>query len=166
MSAGLMRGLSSEATVKYADQLARLNSEALSFIPRPRLMEYAERGQVLIASENGEPAGFLIFGVGWPQMRIYQACIQYDARRRHHGLTLVAAVIEQAIRGGCSDVRLWCADDLDSNDFWREAGFAYKGSRRGGRRRGRKHNLWSFEISKPPLLILTDAPALQSEVAA
>jgi hypothetical protein len=40
----------------YADDLARKNSEALSFIPRPMIERYAERGQLLLATENGEAA--------------------------------------------------------------------------------------------------------------
>jgi GNAT superfamily N-acetyltransferase len=140
--------------VGYADDLARKNSEALSFIPRPQIEQYARDGQLWIATENDEPCGFLIFGNGWPQTRIYQACIQYDARRREHGMALVAALADKARSFGCSDIRLWCADDLDSNDFWRAAGFEYCASRRGGRRRGRVHNLWALRLLELPNLRL------------
>lgn len=141
-----------ERAVRYADDLARKNSEALSFIPTPKIAEYAERDQLVIATENDEPCGFLIYGAGWPQTRIYQACIQYDARRREHGMALVAQVAAQARTAGCSDVRLWCADDLDSNEFWRSSGFEYVASRRGGRRRGRTHNLWVLRLTEAPIL--------------
>lgn len=149
--------------VRYADDLARKNSEALSFIPAPRIEEYAREGQLWVATENDEPCGFLIFGDGWPQTRIYQACIQYDARRREHGMALVAALSARATAMGCTDIRLWCADDLDSNEFWRSAGFQYCASRRGGRRRGRKHNLWALRLHVLPHL---SRAAIQSEAAA
>jgi ribosomal protein S18 acetylase RimI-like enzyme len=113
---------------------------------------YAQRGQLLLAWENDEPCGFLIHGDSWPQLRIYQACIQYDARRREHGMALVAALTAKAHAKGCHDIRLWCADDLDSNEFWRSAGFEYCAQRRGGRRRGRKHNLWALRLTPLPLL--------------
>lgn len=138
--------------VVYADDLARKNSEALSFIPRPKLEAYAANGQILTATENGELCGFLVYGMGWPQVRIYQACIQYDARRREHGMALVARLAEIARQRFCSDIRLWCADDLEANAFWRDAGFDYVTQRRGGRRRGRKHNLWVLPLAVPPLL--------------
>jgi hypothetical protein len=116
------------------------------------LEQYAERRQVMIATENDEPCGFLVHGNGWPQMRIYQACIQYDARRREHGMALVAQLAEKARLSGCHDLRLWCADDLDSNDFWRAAGFEFVRQRTGGQRRGRLHNLWVLRLVQPPLL--------------
>lgn len=141
-----------DAAVKYADDLARKNSEALSFIPRPMIEAYARRGQLMLSLENDEPCGFLIHGENWPQIRIYQACIQYDARRREHGMALVAALAAKARERGCHDIRLWCADDLDSNEFWRAAGFEYCAQRRGGRRRGRKHNLWALRLQELPLL--------------
>lgn len=139
--------------VRYADDLARKNSEALSFIPTPRIEQYARDGQLWVATENDEPCGFLIFGNSWPQVRIYQACVQYDARRREHGMALVAALADRARASGCTDIRLWCADDLESNVFWRDAGFEYCASRRGGRRRGRKHNLWALRLHVLPNLI-------------
>jgi ribosomal protein S18 acetylase RimI-like enzyme len=139
--------------VRYADDLARKNSEALSFIPTPRIEQYARDGQLWIATENDEPCGFLIFGNGWPQTRIYQACIQYDARRREHGMALVSTLADKARAMGCTDIRLWCADDLDANEFWRAAGFEYCAARRGGRRRGRQHNLWALRLVDLPLIL-------------
>lgn len=132
--------------VSFIDGLARQNSEALSFIPTPRLEQYVERGQVLIARENEEPAGFLVFGRSWPQIRIYQACIQYDARRRQHGLDLVERLVGIARDQSCTDVRLWCAEDLEANEFWQLAGFERSGARTGGARRGRIHILWARRL--------------------
>lgn len=137
-------------SVQYAVDLARKNSEALSFIPRPRIEAYAEAGQLLVATENGEPCGFLIYGGGWPILKVYQCCIQYDARRRHAGLDLVRRLIAIAA-ARCQDISLWCADDLDANEFWRSAGFSLVGQREGGTRRGRKHNAWYLRVAAPTL---------------
>jgi N-acetylglutamate synthase-like GNAT family acetyltransferase len=131
-----------EEVVQYIDALAHKNSEALSFLPRPTLEHYAEVGQILIAHENGEPCGYLIHGNGARWCKIYQACIQYDARRREHGLELVRRLVRKALTGGFEAISLWCAEDLESNEFWRSAGFVWAGRREGGRRRGRKHNHW------------------------
>lgn len=135
-----------EAIVRFIDDLAHKNSEALSFIPRPRLEQYADRGQILLARENDEPAGFLVFGRGWPETRIYQACTQYDARRRQLGLDLVERLAERATADSALCVRLWCADDLDANAFWASAGFVPVRKRAGGRRRGRVHTLWVRDL--------------------
>jgi L-amino acid N-acyltransferase YncA len=82
--------------------------------------------------------------------KVYQACIQYDARRREHGLSLVATLVRKATEAGFGAIALWCADDLESNDFWRSAGFRWAGMREGGKRRGRKHNRWVMPLQ--PLL--------------
>ncbi len=152
-----MSVLTQSSVVAYVCDLAKKNSEALSFIPTPRLERYAEVGQILLAEENGEPCGFIVHGSGWPQMRVYQACVQYDARRREHGMSLVARLADKARRAGCSEIRLACADDLEANRFWAEAGFALCRQKAGGQRRGRTHNVWALALSEPPLLALIGA---------
>jgi len=144
---GCGRKLGPHDAVRYCDDLAHKNSEALSFIPRPKLEQYADRGQILVEFEGGDPCGFLVFGNGWPTLRIYQACIQYDARRRENGFNLVRRVIEEADKRQCERISLWCANDLEANAFWREAGFTFTGQREGGRRRGRIHNHWEMRIA-------------------
>jgi hypothetical protein len=52
--------------VRYAAALAAKNSEALSFIPLPKLEEYDRRGQLLLEMENDEACGFLVYGAGFP----------------------------------------------------------------------------------------------------
>ena len=132
--------------VKYIDDLARKNSEALSFIPYPKLEAYYDKGQVLIATENNDPCGFLIFGNNFPVIKIYQACIQYDARNQHHGINLVKRLIKKALQRNCVAISLYCADDLEANEFWKNAGFVFSGQKLGGNRRGRKHNYWVMMI--------------------
>ncbi len=92
--------------ITYIDSLAKKNSEALSFIPRPRLEKYLVSDQVIMATENGEPAGFLIYGSTIPFLRIYQACVQYDARRREQGFEMVRELIARGERGGATYLSL------------------------------------------------------------
>lgn len=160
---GTTASRSERETVAYVCDLAKKNSEALSFIPTPRLELYAQRRQIILAHENNEPCGFIVHGNGWPQMRVYQACVQYDARRREHGLSMVEELVVRAERAGCSDVRLWCADDLEANAFWREALFAPYAQRAGGLRRGRTHTLWARRLNTPNLFC--DGDAKQSSTA-
>lgn len=136
------RAAETRRVIRYVDDLAHKNSEALSFIPRPKLEYYAECGQIMMAFENDEPCGFLVHGNGQRVCRIYQACIQCDARRRKHGLDLVSRLIRKATDQGFEAISLWCANDLDSNEFWRQVGFTFAGQREGGTRRVRKHNHW------------------------
>lgn len=132
--------------VDYCDWLARKNSEALSFIPRPMLEHYAEVGQIVTERENGEMCGFLIFGNGWPTLRIYQACVQYDARHREHGVSLVKKLIAKAAEKNCEGISLKCASDLEANEFWKSLGFIQTATLRGGNRRLRNLNAWYLPL--------------------
>jgi len=137
--------------VRYALDLHRKNSECLGFLPQQRVEEYDERGQLWLAYENDDPAGYLLFGHGHPTLRIYQACVQYDARRREHGLGLVARLIRHATAKGYEAIALRCRENLDANAFWREAGFTLCGQVLGGRRRGRMLNRWVFFLPSPQM---------------
>lgn len=138
-------------SARYAEYLARCDYEAVGFIPRPRLEMYEAAGQILVEKENDEPCGVVVFGNGWPTLRIYQAIVQYDARRRERGLHLVERTIAEAKRRGCELVSLWCADDLPSNEFWKAAGFTRLQQRAGGATRQRKHHLWILHVDSPQM---------------
>ena len=142
----------------FVVSLMEKNYESLGFLPRPKLEEYAQRGQVLLELENDEPCGYLVYGNGWPRLRIYQACIQYDARRREHGISLVTKLVRVADERRCEMITLWCADDLDANAFWKVAGFSFGGQREGGMKRGRKHNLWVMRLQTCQLELQPNLP--------
>src|ERR1035437_8065890 len=107
--------------LRYVESLMRQNYEAVGFIPKPRLEQYALRGQLLVENENDEPCGYLVFGkTAWPYLRVYQSVVQYDARRREHGLALVRRLVAIGQERGAAAISLWCADALDANVFWAE----------------------------------------------
>lgn len=138
--------------LSYLVHLSRANSESLGFIPRTGMSSHLDRGHVSIACENGDPAGYLLSGGAYahaPFVRpIYQACIDYDARRRHLGLQLVTHFEHAALLDRISVVRLWCRESLPSNEFWRAAGYSLCGKREGGKKRKTACNLWA-KIIRP-----------------
>lgn len=138
-----------DAVLKYVSSLARNHCEEIGFIPLPTLEHYARQGQLWVETENDDLCGFLVFGNGRRTLKIYQACIQYDARRREHGLRLMQRLIIHAQVMGFDAISCWCADDLDANEFWRACGFRWTRQREGGRARGRKHNLWVLWLPEP-----------------
>ena len=137
---------SAEKAVKYAADLMRKNYEAVGFLPVPRLLEYAKAGQLWLQYENDEPCGYLAFGNGWPVLKVYQCCIQTDARRAEHAATLIRALIQVGQDRGCLSISLWCAEDLESNLFWRAMGFRQVATRDNGNRRGRLHIGWEYRL--------------------
>ena len=135
------------ADLNYVVDLQRRNHEALGFIPRVALLEKIRLGQIHLATENDCPAGFLHHGsLARPEVRIFQAAIQYDARRRHHGLGLVQDLVERAEEAGARGVSLRCLDFLDANDFWTAAGFELIGTEPGARG---TLNVWGKRLSDP-----------------
>lgn len=102
--------------------------------------------------ENDALVGYLIFGNDWRITKVYQAVVDYSARRREHGLALVSKLVAQAKRRGTQGIALWCADDLDANGFWRAAGFSFAGTRRLANKRGRSHNRWVLLFKDQPML--------------
>lgn len=108
----------------YVVHLQKRHADALGFIPRVALLEKIELGRIHLARENGEPAGYLHHGsLARPEVRIFQAAIQYDARRRHMGLALVNDLVDRAADAGAQGVSLRCLSFLEANEFWDAAGF-------------------------------------------
>lgn len=128
--------------LKYIRDLMEKNYEAVGFIPLPRLEADAAAGRILVQYENDEPCGYLHFGNGWPVLKVFQCCIQTDARRAKHASELVNQLIEIARVRNCSSIALRCAEDLESNTFWKAMGFHFAGQDQGGSRRGRMLNRW------------------------
>lgn len=124
VAAGPVRA-ATPADLAYVVALQKRNGEALGFIPRAALAEKIDLGRIWLARENGDPAGFLHHGsLAVPEVRVFQAAVQYDARRRHLGLALVADLVARARAAGGRAVSLRCLDFLDANDFWTAAGFS------------------------------------------
>ena len=113
-----------EADLAFVVSLQKRHADALGFIPRMALLEKISLNQITLARENGDPAGFLHHGsLARPEVRVFQAAIQYDARRRHLGLALVNDLLERAADAGAKGISLRCLSFLEANEFWRAAGF-------------------------------------------
>lgn len=126
--------------IAYVDSMQRKNAEALSFYPRCVFERESARGRIFLALLNGEPCGYLYVGALGVDVKCHQVCIQYDARRRLYGASLVAAM-EQYARDAAT-ITLRCGFDLDANSFWREMGYQCVKVDQGGIRRMRQINVW------------------------
>lgn len=139
----------------YIDHLQRQNADDLAFYPLTTLRKALDDGHVIDCEENGEPAGYLWFGAlrGGYDVTIYQACVDYTARRRHLGYGMVARLLAMATAAGCTGIRLKCASSADSNEFWQAAGFHCTRVQPGGRKRARDLNCYRTDI-QPGLFVL------------
>ena len=126
--------------LRYVMALQRANRESVGGLPEPALSERLGRGTLMLAELNGDPCGYLMYDVRGGVLRLPQACIQYDARRRTYGEALWIAVLKA--NPDITEARLRCAADIDSNLFWQQMGFSCVGVVQGGARRGRLINCW------------------------
>ena len=135
-------------SVSYVDKLQRANADDLAFYPITTLAKAIEDGHVIACEDNGESAGYLWFGalVGGRDVTIYQACVDYDSRRRHLGFGMVAELLAIAKAAQCTGIRLKCASSADSNEFWQAAGFHCTRVTPGGIKRGRDLNWYRTDI--------------------
>jgi hypothetical protein len=146
-----------EPDLVYIMSLMRANRESVGGLPEPAIRERLERGTVLLASINDDPVGYLLYDRASDCLRIPQACIQYDARRRKHGEALVAALMRE--HHDVAEISLRCAADLEANVFWRDMGFTCTATLPGGRRRGRTINAWAMWLT-PHLIELEEISVL------
>lgn len=125
----------------YVMSLMRANRESIGGLPKPAIEERIERRTLLLGLLNGEPCGYLLYDFRDGLLRIPQACIQYDARRRKYGEALFGALLRIC---DADEINLRCAADLEANLFWRDMGFRCVGTAAGGKRRGRTINIWAM----------------------
>lgn len=135
-------------SITYIDKLQRANADDLAFYPITTLAQALEEGHVIACEDNGEPAGYLWFGAlrGGHDVTIYQACVDYDSRRRHLGYGMLAELTALAKAAGASGIRLKCASSAESNEFWQAAGFYCTAVLPGGVKRGRDLNAYRTDL--------------------
>lgn len=121
----------------------------MAFYPIGTIEKALEAGQILHCVENDEPAGYLWHGSIRPgfDITIYQACVDYSARRRHLGWQMVRDLMELGKASGALGIRLRCASSSESNEFWRLIGFYCTRVSQGGVVRGRQLNHWRSDIT-------------------
>jgi hypothetical protein len=136
---------------KFLDHLQRKHHDAIGFLPRVALERAIVQGHVMLAIENGEPAGYVYSQSPYQRRKdiaiIFQAAICFDARRRLLGTALVESFLARfppTVRQVC----LWCASDLDASLFWSALGFVAVAWRDGARSTGRKHLFWCRHLGE------------------
>lgn len=121
---------------KYIEMLRRREGSALGFVPKDRYLSVLEEREsygrrrwlyerLWLAEDNGDPTGFCY--ASFPSRtgitKLWQVCVQEDARRWHRALLLVSAVEAEARARGMQRIEARVAADLEANLFWRAAGY-------------------------------------------
>ena len=135
-----------EATLedlKYIISLSQKESKAIGFIPKvayeaaitgskPSIHRWSDtcNDKIFVCVENSDPVGFVMASFGYSS-KINQICIQEDARLFERGKELLNKVIKHGASRGKFDFSCGCADDLESNAFWKVMGWEKVGERNG-----------------------------------
>jgi hypothetical protein len=150
--------LATDEDLPWCVHLHKQFAYALGFIPKTGMANAIAAGHVTLATEETEPAGYLLSRRlhGEPHIHsIVQAAVAMDAQRRHHGL---AALVELEARAGTDLLQCWCAEDLESNAFWCAAGFLAAGIRNPENVRSRKLILWRKPLTPLGAVRLGERP--------
>lgn len=132
--------------VKYAIHLADQHRDELGFLPRTIYEPMHAAGRLRVAKENSDPCGFLLHGTYRKTLRIYQTCVQPDARRIDHGSDLWQQLVNDCIANDVHQIELHCAEDLEANQFWQAVGCRQIGQRIKSRHTGRVQLRWYYEL--------------------
>lgn len=151
--------------ITYIDYLQKKNADDLAFYPLTTLEKAVEENRVLTCEDNGEAAGYIWHGPvrSGHDVVIYQACVDYDSRRRYLGWSMVSKLIAMSKAGAGTGIRLRTASSSDSNLFWESIGFYCTRVTAGGVKRNRDINHWRTDVQEP-LFTLPPVEPSQKEI--
>ena len=133
----------------FIDYLQKKNAEDLSFYPKVVFEREIENERILLALVNKQHAGYLYHGSikGYKDLKIHQACIEYDLRGNWYGAGLVGTLEDMGKIGYAHGISLRCGSDISANRFWELMGFKCVSIQAGGVRRMRDINVWYKQIT-------------------
>lgn len=133
--------------LRFVLQQQAAESNAVGFIPRPRLELEVAKGRVLVAREGRLRLGYAFLGsCRSGVLTIHQCVTERGVRRREIGSAFVQRIALQAAVGGATSLRLHCREELEANAFWSAMGFTLARTQRGGRGRGLQLHTWRLPL--------------------
>lgn len=125
----------------YITSLARKESQQIGFIPRQRwektILGINVNQQMYVATDNNDLTGFAYTSIFRRKARIFQICIQEDARRWKRANLIVAKFLTLAKMNDCVSCQMRVAADIEANHFWKAMGFTPTGIGTGRRGKGK-----------------------------
>jgi hypothetical protein len=137
------------ADLPFMDGLQKRHGRALGHFTRKQFEGYLAMGAVLIAEADGLAVGYCLSRDRYLKRDelgvIFQLCVAPGEQRKLVGASLVREVFRRSAYG-CRLFCLWCAQDLEANDFWASLGFVPIAFRAGSDRKKRVHIFWQKRI--------------------
>ena len=135
--------------LKFIDYLQKKNAEDLSFYPKQVFERELDNQRILLALVNNQHASYLYHGsFSSVNLKIHQACIEYDLRGNWYGAGLVNTLEDMCKINFKKGISLRCGSDISANRFWQLMDFRCIDIQQGGVRRMRDINVWYKELEK------------------
>jgi ribosomal protein S18 acetylase RimI-like enzyme len=105
--------------------LADANRDSLGYNPRKKFEEIVEQQRGLVATENDQVLGFVIYRHRKIDLQttLSEICVQQDYRRQHIGTKLLNALLQDCQQRSRTFIQLKCPVDLPANGFYERLGF-------------------------------------------
>jgi hypothetical protein len=136
--------------VSWITGLMRQNYDAVGFLPEFAIAEqYVANGRYVVQTdERGRKVGYLLHGKPTPGgiLTVAQHCIETDKRLRGYGQDAFKVLLERARISNCRAIKVRCASDLPSNEFWQAMGLKRVNVQAGGRKRQRDINVMLLDL--------------------
>ena len=150
-----------EAYVETVQASADSERHTLGFMPAPAYREAVHQGKLWVAvvkTDWGEEyAGHLLFGGGFPRLRIFQIFVKEAWRRCGIGSSLLSRLIQEAESCNCMSISARVADDLKANAFWSRHRFEIVDTRPGGSTSNRHILVRQRLLNTPTLFDMLDS---------
>jgi hypothetical protein len=146
-----------EGDLPFIDQLQKMHSHMVGFLPIKAIAKRIADGDVLIAEApphdqhagQQTSVGYVISHDQYMKRDdvgiIYQLNVLPLKQRSLIGASLIKTVFERAAYG-CKLFCCWCAQDIQANWFWESIGFVPLAFRTGSRAKQRIHIFWQRRI--------------------
>ena len=136
----------SSADVGAVDDLMKLHSGTIGFLPRVVLEDHLKKEWVLGATtQDGQLAGYLLYDAYPDRFRIVQLCVSEDFRNQGIARKLLEAL--KATTTTQKAIRLNCRNDFQAHSLWPQLGFIPVTEKPGRSKEGHLLTAWRLTLA-------------------
>lgn len=117
--------ISNEEIFDQVIDLGNRNSKTLGLLPKAAIVEYANKGQIICASQNDILKGYILFAITQRKSRVRIVHLCIDEKCRKDGIaTGLLNQVEEKYSKKLRGIALSCREDYKvANQFWEKYGF-------------------------------------------
>lgn len=128
----------------FVEDLRSREAYCLGFIPASSYPAAIARHRLIVALENDEPCGFVLWAKRKTKLRFHQTAVVAELRRLKHATDIVTAALNTVEGRTSRSIGLRVARDLPANAFWQSIGFRIVATQPGGKTWGRTINIYEL----------------------